>query len=528
MYKVMLVNDKALELDQLAQCVDWQAMGFIISDTADSKNDAVKKIKRKKPDVLFIDIQMPDSQGAQLAHTVYNDFPDILMVFTSRYNKLKYVRLALSVCAAGYLIKPPAADEVCQTLEDILVRIDKTHPLPLGGNGVGGNYAISEWLRYFYDHSDKISSQNLTNSFPNPFAEVQDFYITALTISELTYLFSIDDNKYFTISGFQDLLQELAVQTSGVMSAVRETKYVLITAENPSTHISYWKSQNPGMQEFITVSTYFTTVTAQEIPGTLRKLFDFCGRYVYREGPGQIAVYSEEYMEIETAEFSPNLFETIFSELIEAINNEDTMGVESILTKFYSHSDASDLHNQTMNLLDRIYDVPSIPASTAKSFKGEKRWFFSRLLWIESIALLKIVVTNHITSLTLDIARVKGENVLEVLAGQVNAYLNDNYYKAFTIDELANAVNYSPNYLRKVYKQHTGFTVLEAVTNLRMKSARELLSDSKLTIREISGLVGYTNPSYFCSQFQKHHSISPQQYRLSSSVSTGLKQEIIK
>ncbi|MDF2486517.1 MAG: hypothetical protein K0R46_2685, partial [Herbinix sp.] len=87
------------------------------------------------------------------------------------------------------------------------------------------------------------------------------------------------------------------------------------------------------------------------------------------------------------------------------------------------------------------------------------------------------------------------------------------YQEAFTVEALSESLNYSPNYIRSIFKKYTGETLLEYITNLRMERALQLLLDTTVRIGNISYKVGYSNPSYFCSQFNKKFGMTPQQYR---------------
>lgn len=61
----------------------------------------------------------------------------------------------------------------------------------------------------------------------------------------------------------------------------------------------------------------------------------------------------------------------------------------------------------------------------------------------------------------------------------------------------------SPNYLRSLFKEATGKTILEYNTEMRLQRAAELLKNKKNKVREVSLAVGYENVSYFGVVFQK-------------------------
>ncbi|RXZ82231.1 response regulator [Paenibacillaceae bacterium] len=100
------------------------------------------------------------------------------------------------------------------------------------------------------------------------------------------------------------------------------------------------------------------------------------------------------------------------------------------------------------------------------------------------------------------------------LIQQVQRLIEREYGNALTIDSLAESVHLSPNHLRALFKDHTGNTVHEYTTQVRLESAAELLRDSELKIHEIAAKVGYDSTSHFCALFHKKRGLTPSQYRM--------------
>ena len=69
-----------------------------------------------------------------------------------------------------------------------------------------------------------------------------------------------------------------------------------------------------------------------------------------------------------------------------------------------------------------------------------------------------------------------------------------------------------PN-LSQFFKEKTGQNVLDYSTDFRMERAKKLLSDPKLTLKEISQQVGYYNVSSFIRRFKQLNGVTPGDYR---------------
>jgi two-component system response regulator YesN len=91
--------------------------------------------------------------------------------------------------------------------------------------------------------------------------------------------------------------------------------------------------------------------------------------------------------------------------------------------------------------------------------------------------------------------------------------IDQSFHKPLTVEQISKEVFLSPNYIRSLFKEKTGETVLEYLTRKRILHAEELLHDKSLKIHEIAAASGYENVSYFCSVFQKYKGITPNEYR---------------
>ncbi|MNC22936.1 HTH-type transcriptional activator Btr [compost metagenome] len=71
----------------------------------------------------------------------------------------------------------------------------------------------------------------------------------------------------------------------------------------------------------------------------------------------------------------------------------------------------------------------------------------------------------------------------------------------------------SPTYVSLLYKQETGETLFEYLTKVRIEKAKGLLQDPRNKFYEISGAVGYSDPSHFSKLFKKMTGLTPSAYR---------------
>ncbi|ADL52220.1 AraC family transcriptional regulator [Clostridium cellulovorans] len=93
-------------------------------------------------------------------------------------------------------------------------------------------------------------------------------------------------------------------------------------------------------------------------------------------------------------------------------------------------------------------------------------------------------------------------------------YIDDNYDKIITLQDLSEVANVTPEYLCTVFKKTTGIRVFEYINNIRIKNSKEMiLSKKNMPIKEIAKNSGFEDVSYFCSMFKKIEKLTPNEFR---------------
>lgn len=92
-------------------------------------------------------------------------------------------------------------------------------------------------------------------------------------------------------------------------------------------------------------------------------------------------------------------------------------------------------------------------------------------------------------------------------------FMNANFQRRLSSDELAEVARLSADYLSRLFKIETKLTVWEYLIRLRMEKARELLETSLLSIKEVMAAVGYDSKGHFARHFRRWFGVSPSEYR---------------
>lgn len=97
--------------------------------------------------------------------------------------------------------------------------------------------------------------------------------------------------------------------------------------------------------------------------------------------------------------------------------------------------------------------------------------------------------------------------------------MHQNYSQPFYVNELAKACNLSLYRFIHKFKGSTGLTPLQYMTKIRMDTAKDLLSNSSLSVSEVSRIVGYPDPLYFSKVFKSSTSLSPSGFKAHPDIS---------
>lgn len=93
-------------------------------------------------------------------------------------------------------------------------------------------------------------------------------------------------------------------------------------------------------------------------------------------------------------------------------------------------------------------------------------------------------------------------------------FVEGNYNKVITLQELSEVSDLTPQYLCSLFKKITGIRIFEYINSVRVKNSKEMILNHKnLSIKEIAEFCGYDNISYFCEVFKKAEKMTPGEFR---------------
>ncbi len=93
--------------------------------------------------------------------------------------------------------------------------------------------------------------------------------------------------------------------------------------------------------------------------------------------------------------------------------------------------------------------------------------------------------------------------------------INEEYNKGLGLEDLADKLHLSKNYLCSLFKEETGFTFCQYLNTLKTNKAKKLLLEDKKTLEYISYECGFSSQPHFTMTFKKYTGKTPKEYKLS-------------
>jgi two-component system LytT family response regulator len=119
--KTLIVDDEMLARDRLRQLLEAEAEIKIVGECADGR-EAVAAIKRESPDLVFLDIQMPELDGFGVLEAIESDKMPVI-VFVTAYDQ--FALKAFAVHAVDYLLKPFDRERFQAALRHAVEQVNK-------------------------------------------------------------------------------------------------------------------------------------------------------------------------------------------------------------------------------------------------------------------------------------------------------------------------------------------------------------------------------------------------------------------
>lgn len=534
MYRAIIADDEITVRRGLQAHFDWASFGIsVIADFSDGQK-AWHFVQDNNVDLIVTDVRMPNMDGIALAKAVHEQFPRVKIIFISGYEDTDYLRNALKVDAVDYILKSIDLDELAETISRVKKQMDfersqentiavleqkLVESIPLlqqrslmllvrEGVRPGGNTIAEMEARLSY--------------LELPLDNQSSYCILVLQLKDMWRMFAKiheRDRLIFTLN-YQGTCEKILEQFgSHVCFENRLGEYVMFVDTrseeyeelllNISQKLRAALLEHCGMDCRIGISDRFSGLdhAKSAFEGAVNAIHK---RYYLDESHAISVDKFEESVTMRSAQ--ENAQRTIG----DALMSGDKGKVHTAVEKAYEELDSMSLETEQRNFLIFLLLLPLQVLANARS--GEKGSYdnhaklLERFLCCGDIREQKLFVLNMFDEVT-QLTNARSETHSHHIIERVRDIIQSKYMEQLSITSLAEEVYLTPTYLCVVFKQETGQTVNEYLTQIRMQQAKQFLSDPHIKLYDVCYKVGYLSPSYFSKLFKKITMVTPSEFR---------------
>lgn len=525
MYKIIIVDDFHVERRQAESIILDSGLPLEIIGIYDNAEDALREIDSNVPDILLSDIQMPGMDGILFVRNVLKKYPKVKPIFFSFYDRFAYVKDAIDLNASAYILKPINSDEMCSVLQNVIMQLQKEKETDRMSN------AYSELL----NEIRPLLKERFARAIFGGELSLQ-------AIQQRSEYFKIDlmDSQYVAVVLDADLAQ-FGDYTSGEMIAIelennikqqseqipfiwcRDTynRYQFLFYKNDITADLVMQTMLKALEILDTKGVQYLTIVSTAYDDLRNSVF-VCKQLRQLMGTRLKSDVSEIFFENELVlDFEDDSeMNSVCDEICNIVFNLQTDDIDNSINKLidlYQNSKSTgQLKNACLLLASKLQIRFNDLDISLLENAGSLRRVWTNIMRSSSVnevrKLLSEIISSAVDAVNEKKSNVKSQKTIE----EVKRYVADNFSESITIKELAEALHYNPNYLNNLFKQVTGSTILEFLTQYRVDKAKELLKGTALRQSDIAYRVGYKNEQYFKKLFQSNTGLTPKEYRIVS------------
>lgn len=531
MYKVLLVDDEILVREAIVKKIEWNKLGFEMAGDCENGRDAIEFVKNNPVDLVLTDICMPHIDGMELSRWLHENYPQIMIIIFSGYSDFEYAKQAIQYKVSEYILKPVTAKELSEVLNRLKIKLDDMRKEEIRMDELTKayhNYTKNEALIVAKTLSRLV---NGTQEVERSLQELEDLGIEIQGTAYRAVAADIDVYSEWCEGGCNGLKKESALMSFVVENISSEIveEYeaglvyrdsdnrvcMLLWTDSPCRFKEIVPKMCQEIQEQVRAAMNLSVSigigcyvnSLEDLSRSYESAVDVL-KYRYSKGNGVLIDCEEEIKEGNFLELEP-----MFKEIVSALKGGDEAGlmavldeIESwILKRYVSRNKASSYLDQVLHTIhksvletDEGFELNEALLSKVAEADGIR----------SAMKLTKEYAKSGIMAMT-----ASGQTSAERQANLAMDYMEKNYGDCeLGLSQICEYLNISTSRFSSIFKEATGKTFIEVLTNIRMEKAKYLLRQTSLKNYEIAEKVGFSDPHYFSVAFKKTTGMTPKEY----------------
>ena len=468
MYKVIIADDEALILAGLQHKVDWAALGFEIVRACRDGRELLDAILESPPDLMLIDIQMPNLTGLDVMRRMYDSHP-IPTILISGYSDFAYAQEALRYGAIDYLLKPFSSQMLQEAILKAKAELDSrlNSPRP----------TVDMMLSYFRMNQSRLSDEEMAD-----------------------YLSLSNTRACYWTAAFHGSCQLLHAGEDEIVLLPYdpETTLAIIHTDTPPTHYEAYLNEHFSFDRDAGIAQPFKHLTTlPERADAAYALLET--RYLTRG----IHLWSTEHESASIEHYLKCFWQAHRDKNYALLAQRLSRLPEYVNSHRLSIRSLEVLYNVIVNKAMELSLLRSVHYMTWKELLATYPSFDS--LASDLYALFVPEGNGDDTALT------SGEIIF-----RIKALVQNDYAQPISLQNYANRFHLDKCYLSSLFHKRVNETFTNYVTKIRIQHACEYLKTTDLSHGEIAHLCGFNTDSYMKQAFKKVIGITPLAYRQSA------------
>ena len=500
-YHAILIDDEEIMRDSFKMLIPWNELGFTLDSVLEDGNEAISYIENNPVDLIITDIKMPFFSGIDIAKYIHKHSLDIKVILLSGYEDFNYARSAMEYGVKHYLLKTMSLPDICshissvkkeldekrnekQYIENLMLTVKKQFFLDLFFGAITAKDELLHRLHLAQIEEDIVNSP---------------CYILKITMHNYDDFFN---NVWsFGKSGLENAMEHIFKDTSGF--------YCYILNQHSGVLKVFASGYNPLYSDGIDISEEIKkiitnnfnqvlnikiTIEAEQSFESLYEILNTKKAHTFSEKNQTTEITSVKQLLLSHASVG-NISEAknLFSALVDSTSDYNFIKTKNIaLEIFLILSDKLKKYNIDLST------IPDFSFSKILSFENNDEL---KLWGHQFLGFICAQINNHFSDYN--------KNAIT----KARIYIKENCCNDITLNDVANSVYLSPDYLSRLLKKYTNENFVDILIKERMEKATELLHNDNLKIYEISQMVGYKTTKYFTKLFKLHSGITPTEYR---------------
>lgn len=524
MYKVLLVDDERITLENMKKVIQWENFGFAVAGIAENGKQACAFLEKEEVHLVITDVMMPEMNGIELAEYISRNYPKTEMVIISGYDEFDYARSAMRAGVMEYITKPTEKAEIEKALINAVRRIRRREEAEQNMRELKAeaekNIPVLK-NQFFNDLANQI--------FPEcrPITQTLKHYHSALE-GKPYYLWCFDLDRTEEYEKNPQVRELFWVQLNMLAREVIAEKVCFDTfvKGNLLFYIVEGKEELPArefQEELLEqILSEFQNLTRSSLSVSIsRRYEEYEKLYSARRdcetaleercnmGEGS-CIFFEDIQTLQNGAWEHNY--EVINQICSKIRAQNRVQAEMLIENMYRRMQKNkaiypQFYSQTVLILTELFNVAA---------KEETRERIRK----EMVALYDCKTVEKLKKPVLEIMEEIIENVSKDSAGkneklmaQIVEYVDQHISEEITLTNAADAVHMSKSYLCSIFKKEKGETFFSYLTKRRMEKAKQLLRKTDHKVYVVAEMVGYTDYPYFSQVFKKYVGVTAGEYR---------------